>query len=67
MPAAATITIGNLDELREALRRIALLQAAPPLSRTARRELEALLRALSEWRERQMQLPAKPLPGGGMG
>lgn len=67
MAAFRKITaINDLDELREALRRIAALQAAP---RNPRRqaELDRLLRALSEWRERQGQWPEKPLPAASDG
>jgi hypothetical protein len=55
------MAINDLDELRAVLRRIAALQAAPQSSRR-RAELDRLLRALSDWRDRQGQWPEKPLP-----
>ncbi len=60
----ASVTIRDLDELREALKRIASLQSGPQRP-GGRAELNRLLRALAEWRERHTQVPDKPLPGGG--
>lgn len=63
-PPRTSATIRDLDELREALKRIASLQSGPQ-SPPARAELGRLLRALADWRERHAQVPVKPLPGGG--
>lgn len=64
MAARSTTTIRDLDELRAALGRITLLRSEPQTPRR-RAELGRLLRALADWRDRQMQLPVKPLPGAG--